>query len=509
MCQKDKNAQDFSTNDRDNGNGNIDNQRDDDETINNGNNNGDNGNNDRGENDEYDDYDDDYDLPDKTDCFDEGVTYKSARRDKLTTIHKVETAELCKEMCEDNDECNYWTWLRNRRGNNKCKLKSGILRSGFRRQKNRATSGTLLNGCSTKRGSGVTDDNDNGNLKNSDYCIEHGAVYFGGDEAKLINNLNSIEECRDRCLQESGCQYFSFGTRKRRRNRGQKRCLLYYSRDFEVYSTRRATSGSVLGDCGSTNIDQMSQCFCSNVEPFRKRNRFGDVDNAGGNSQVNIGDILGGIIDGRSSIPQGRQGRIVNLFDDFEDDNQEITARTGTCAKGQVNRCSSIETRTTTTTTTTTTPKPLEQFTKGEYCIDYDVNYEEGDEFKKLRNIPTVEECRQKCLEESQCKYYVWRGSTRRKQCLLKSSGLWVPKYEEGTVSGTVDEPSCRNQPTNDYGFCDCVEFEPDYYDPDFVDLVETGDINVRSNTCPNNQGRRCYSKNRVQNNISSRIIFG
>ena len=69
--------------------------------------------------------------------------------------------------------------------------------------------------------------------------------------------------------------------------------------------------------------------------------------------------------------------------------------------------------------------------------IDYDVNYEEGNEFKKLRNIPTVEECRQKCLEESQCKYYVWRGSTRRKQCLLKSSSLWIPKYEEGTVSGT------------------------------------------------------------------------
>ena len=70
--------------------------------------------------------------------------------------------------------------------------------------------------------------------------------------------------------------------------------------------------------------------------------------------------------------------------------------------------------------------------------IDYDVNYEEGNEFKKLRNIPTVEECRQKCLEESQCKYYVWRGSTRRKQCLLKSSSLWIPKYEEGTVSGRI-----------------------------------------------------------------------
>ena len=78
-------------------------------------------------------------------------------------------------------------------------------------------------------------------------------------------------------------------------------------------------------------------------------------------------------------------------------------------------------------------------------------------------------------IRESQCKYYVWRGSTRRKQCILESSGLWVPKYEEGTISGTVDEPTCREQTVNDYGFCDCVEFEPDYYDPDFVDLVETG----------------------------------
>jgi len=238
----------------------------------------------------------------------------------------------------------------------------------------------------------------------------------------------------------------------------------------------------------------MSQCFCSTVEPFRKRDQF-----SGNGQNVNIGDILGGIID----------GRIANN-DDFEDDNQDFVGRSGTCTKGQVNRCAAAAVRTTTTTTTTTTPRPVEQFRKGDYCIDYDVNYEEGDEFKKLRNIGTVEECRQKCLQESQCKYYVWRGSTRRKQCLLKSSGLWVPKYEEGTISGTVDEPTCREQTVNDYGFCDCVEFEPDYYDPDFVDLVETGDINVRSNTCPNNQGKRCYSKTRVtQSNIASRINFG
>ena len=82
--------------------------------------------------DEYDDYDDDYDLPDKTDCWDEGVEYRSAKRDRLNTIHKVQNWELCKEMCENNAECNYWTWLRehiNRRGkrkDSKCQLKSGI-----------------------------------------------------------------------------------------------------------------------------------------------------------------------------------------------------------------------------------------------------------------------------------------------------------------------------------------------------------------------------------------------
>ena len=163
VCQKDKNTPDFNDNDRDSGNNDNDS-----EII---------SNEDQDEYDQdYDDYDDDK-LPDQTDCFDEGVTYKSAKRDKLNTIHRVESAELCKEYCEDNEECTYWTWLRKRNGNNKCRLKSGILRNGFRRQKNRATSGTLLNGCSEKRGSGIVDNDD---LKNSDFCIgkSHLTDYF-------------------------------------------------------------------------------------------------------------------------------------------------------------------------------------------------------------------------------------------------------------------------------------------------------------------------------------------
>ena len=168
-----------------------------------------------------------------------------------------------------------------------------------------------------------------------------------------------------------------------------------------------------------------------------------------------------------------------------------------------------------TTTTTTAAPLITPHLVKGDYCIDYDINYEEGDEFKKIRNVESIEACRQLCLKESECKYYVWKGASRRKQCLLKSSGLWIPKYESGTISGTV-EGQCQEQRTEDYGLCDCVELAPDYYDEDFIDLVESGLINPKFNTCPPEQGRRCYfvikalpSSNNGFPGISSRITFG
>ena len=93
------------------------------------------------------DYDDDKReiLEDKTECFDRGVTYKSAGRDKLETINGVESAKICQQLCRSNNQCNYWTWLQKRRGNTKCRLKSGILRSRFRREKLNAVSGSLLN----------------------------------------------------------------------------------------------------------------------------------------------------------------------------------------------------------------------------------------------------------------------------------------------------------------------------------------------------------------------------
>lgn len=148
-------------------------------------------------------------------------------------------------------------------------------------------------------------------------------------------------------------------------------------------------------------------------------------------------------------------------------------------------------------------PDPDFSYKKGEYCVDLDVNYNEGDQFKEINNVDSPEQCRQLCVSEPQCQYYVWSGS----KCSLKGSSLWIPRLESGTVSGSI-HGLCSSQNIDEYGFCECVELAPDYYDPDFVDLVETGLINERSNVCPADHGKRCFSRE-ADPGTSSRIFFG
>ena len=49
---------------------------------------------------------------------------------------------------------------------------------------------------------------------------------------------------------------------------------------------------------------------------------------------------------------------------------------------------------------------------------------------------------RQQCLSDSQCEFYVWKGFSSGKTCHLKSSSLWLPTYESGTVSGKKQRPN-------------------------------------------------------------------
>ena len=78
-------------------------------------------------------------------------------------LHYRIILDLCRQICSETDGCLYWTWqLRAKNGQNKvCKLKSGILDTGFRRQRNNAVSGTMLNGCNPIDNSGGNNNSGN------------------------------------------------------------------------------------------------------------------------------------------------------------------------------------------------------------------------------------------------------------------------------------------------------------------------------------------------------------
>ena len=67
----------------------------------------------------------------------------------MAKIKKVNSADLCRTKCSETDGCLYWIWIQKRK-KTQCKLMSGIKTTGFRKKKNNAVSGTMLNGCSRR-----------------------------------------------------------------------------------------------------------------------------------------------------------------------------------------------------------------------------------------------------------------------------------------------------------------------------------------------------------------------
>lgn len=437
ICQKDKNADDVSEGDEDY-------DHNDDHT---GNDDYDNDDDDYGD---EDDYDDEFPPDNSAKCVDQGVVYKSFPKDKITTIFNVDSHELCRKHCAENSQCRYWTW-KNRR-NKKCSLKSAVRPSGFRKRRNNAVSGTVLNNCRPQ--TNTKEDH----TADPDYCMEFGAQYVGGQEPKRVNNVNSVDECRIKCLQEPGCVYYTF---KRGRRRRRSKCFLRSRNDFSVEPRRSATSGTVAGRCSELELADMNECKCTTLSSSSSNN-----NNNGG--PISLVDILSGA--STSNV------RIANK----DTDDGPIEARTNDCGLQQINRC-------------THGHSDSQTFTRGDYCVDYEINYEEGGQFKRINNVASAELCRQQCTSEPRCNHWTWKGSSTNKRCLLKSSALFTPRSESGTVSGTT-KGLCRSQPLERYGFCECVELAVDEYDEDYVDIVELGF--VRSGLgCPSNQGRRCYSQ--------------
>jgi len=306
--------------------------------------------------DDYNDYDDNNDiiLPDLLQCVDNGVKYKSRPRDKLQKIKNIESADLCRQICSETDGCRYWTWIQKPR-KTVCRLRADIIKSGFRRKKNNAVSGTLLNGCNLTQNGGNGGDDFNSISENSQYCVEYGAIYTSGSERPtVVPNLNSEIECRNKCIQTNSCKYFTWKTGKRKNN-----CELRSNDDFEVKAVKpeKGTSGSVLGRCRDQSLDQMTQCNCVNLN---NQNQPGGINS----DRPSLVDILG--------QPGGLQGdlnsnrpSLINILNgagfDGRSANPEVARSVGNqCPnKNFINRCGfPVSTRDVSTTTQTPTTTP-------------------------------------------------------------------------------------------------------------------------------------------------------
>ena len=163
------------------------------------------------------------------------------------------------------------------------------------------------------------------------------------------------------------------------------------------------------------------------------------------------------------------------------------------CRKGNIKQCTSRFTSN-------------QEYKRGEWCVDYNVRYELGDEFKVIDRVNTGQECRFECVATQRsdgCRFYSWSSS--EKKCNLFKDDLYIPVIEKDAVSGNLDG-LCKTQSFGQLGECECQKIETyDEYE-DYPDLVSTGMIDVRSGIasgCPADQGKRCYA--RVANSKSSK----
>ena len=254
------------------------------------------------------------------------------------------------------------------------------------------------------------------------------------------------------------------------------------------------------GKCRGIELSDQDLCHCAKLSNKKSSDQVSNSNTrtVTANSRSNPNDEV-------EEFFVGKDGSVDQ--ETFFDDNWTMADILGqgvelndntNCKKNQVKRCSS---------SIDTNEELTQQYKRGEYCVDYNVRYEDGGEFKVVEKVRSQHECRFECLTTQNsdgCRFYSW--SSTEKKCYLMKDELWIPAIEKGAVSGTLDG-LCKTQSFGQLGECECqkVEVYDEYYDE--LDLVSTGLIDVRSGEstgCPEDQGKRCFARVPLTNSFPS-----
>ena len=368
----------------------------------------------------------------------------------LSRIKNVGSYAECEQKCLENPQCESWSWkgFKNRP---KCLLFAKITNLKFKKR-NGGVAGKVVDNCAQPKEVETS----------QDFCVEYGALY-GGQSIKIrtIKGTASPEDCKQECLSQTDCVRYSWkgskrnkiNQRRRNRRKQKQKCILFREGQHNILTKKKFVSGSVTGKCTELSLEDMSTCFCSQIKPSENlRFSFDPEDLEDNDEDFNLAETLSPKLSAINQV---------------------------SCPRNNVKRC------------TGNPSQPLIQ--RGDYCVDYHIFYEEGDEIETLENVFSADECKAYCERDPRCQFYSWFVST----CSLKSADNWEPVYEDGAVSGSV-KGDCRDKSYNELGFCECQLFEYDDYEE--VDLVGLGLIDVKSlsggNTkdgCPEEHGKRCF----------------
>ena len=160
-------------------------------------------------------------------CYDRGYYYPGGETTN-GTLQNVISMEACQIKCVETDECKYFTWGSEDKS---CNLKS--FKSYLKTAEHSISGPKFCNGESKQKPQSLMTS-----------CFEHGVDYDGEAIARFGYEIDSVEDCQFKCLENVDCQIFVYYLS----TNDEHRCYLKPARTKKLYNQANAISGPKL--CG-------------------------------------------------------------------------------------------------------------------------------------------------------------------------------------------------------------------------------------------------------------------
>ncbi|PHJ21681.1 pan domain protein [Cystoisospora suis] len=333
-------------------------------------------------------------------CFEAGVDYIGSDLEKIEG-GLIESAEDCQAVCQQSNDCFYFTWVA---ASKNCYLKGLFAQLG--RRQDSTTAGVVS-------GARFCSDSD---LEESSSCFERDVDYEGFDVDKSESGkVPGAWACQLLCQQHADCSFFSWVQES-------KNCYLKSASAADAKKSDSTTIGMISGPkvCEASDAQPRALCFENNVD-------YAGYDVA----KLECGNVA----TARACQLICRRRRDCFYF--------SWVRETKNC---YLKSASALNGRRSDSTTTGIVSGPRDCGANSAQiptsCLEIGVDYT-GYDVDKLEkgNVPTARDCQLMCRRREDCFYFSWVSEA--KNCYLKSAsalnGRKADQSTRGVISGSKD----------------------------------------------------------------------